>query len=464
MQDLTDALDGTVTAEGTPEGTQVDIEAITQGKDSWVVEATATLGDDKATKRTTDPHWLAKDRDGNPFYGKTNERERHVELMERMTTDMEGELDDLAAEVDFANEPRLLELFADLADDIEPKASEAPYPNPTPDIRSVFSDLDLEAQEVTMDVSWSPNTGTTRRRIRWNSKASRLLQTAVREAGDVVEFLIGIALGDSYAGVDVRDFKNPEHEASWDYKVDGKRENMNWIKDRFRAETCLVPTQDPEGAWSLFVPDVFSVWTDGLTQPGFHVGRGWWHDPPSDEDTVPGWRYHDAGGEMRHVVGMMVLVCMALACGGAGSTDDEPPEAPVDEGAEEDGEDEAEQGEGEGDDGEASYDAAMDAVRTIYDRYQTDDAPTRKDLPLSKDLIRLWKKHRDAVTFDPVIDAQDYDISEIEVERDGDDVVVTFRNFDQDKEIRWVMVEEDGAWVAQDIRSKDWSLQEMLSK
>lgn len=170
---------------------------------------------------------------------------------------------------------------------------------------------------------------------------------------------------------------------------------------------------------------------------------------------------------MRHAVGMMALVGMALACGGAGGAEEEdaPLEAPVDGEAPAADEDEAGEGEGEGDGEEGGEgDAAVDAVRVVYDRYQTDDSPTRKDLPLSSDLIQLWKKHRDAVDFDPVIDGQDYEVSEIEATRDGDDVVVRFKNFDEDVEIRWVMIEEGGSWVATDIRSKEWSLRELLEK
>ena len=108
-------------------------------------------------------------------------------------------------------------------------------------------------------------------------------------------------------------------------------------------------------------------------------------------------------------------------------------------------------------------DARLVEVRAIYERYLADDPPRREDLPLSKRLRASWTTHNEDVDFDPIIDAQDYALTNIEVTLDGDEVVARFTNGGETREVRWVMVQDEGRWVIDDLRTARWSLATLTS-
>ena len=74
--------------------------------------------------------------------------------------------------------------------------------------------------------------------------------------------------------------------------------------------------------------------------------------------------------------------------------------------------------------------------------------------------------------FDVFVDAQDWDLSEVSIgapQVSGDTAVVdaSFRNFDEQRTLRYLFVNEDGAWLIDDIVSESadfsWSLTGLLA-
>jgi hypothetical protein len=77
-----------------------------------------------------------------------------------------------------------------------------------------------------------------------------------------------------------------------------------------------------------------------------------------------------------------------------------------------------------------------------------------------------------AIDFDPVVDAQDFDVSKVEVGAAGiagdyASADVTFNNFGEPKTISYDLVKEDGSWKVDDISRADgeypWRLSEIFA-
>ena len=74
--------------------------------------------------------------------------------------------------------------------------------------------------------------------------------------------------------------------------------------------------------------------------------------------------------------------------------------------------------------------------------------------------------------FDVFVDAQDWDLSEVSISKpevSGETAVVdaSFRNFDEQRTLRYLFVNEDGSWLIDDIVSESvdypWSLTAILA-
>lgn len=118
-------------------------------------------------------------------------------------------------------------------------------------------------------------------------------------------------------------------------------------------------------------------------------------------------------------------------------------------------------------------------IRPLYDRYLTEGAqfPSFRDqAPWSAD---LWSKldaaikrapDEPVIDFDPLIGAQDFQISNLNVTTDSlvpnSHAVVRahFTNINRDTEIVYDMVWEGGAWRVDNIRGTDFDLRQIASQ
>lgn len=119
--------------------------------------------------------------------------------------------------------------------------------------------------------------------------------------------------------------------------------------------------------------------------------------------------------------------------------------------------------------------AAMEApVRAIYARY----ASTQKPEPLYRwaafsSGLRPLMEMQSAVgrradtpvlDFDPVVDAQDFELGPVAYEAASSAVIARFQNLGQPKIVVYDLVQEDGAWKIANIRAPgSWDLVEKLS-
>lgn len=114
-------------------------------------------------------------------------------------------------------------------------------------------------------------------------------------------------------------------------------------------------------------------------------------------------------------------------------------------------------------------DARLASVLAVYRAYEADRPPEISALPWTRDLIARVEADRSGgeigqLGFDPVIDGQDFEVRRPTVSLDADGrVVARFENFGQPVEVRWLMVEERGAWLADDLIGAEWRLREILT-
>ncbi len=92
---------------------------------------------------------------------------------------------------------------------------------------------------------------------------------------------------------------------------------------------------------------------------------------------------------------------------------------------------------------------------------------------LSRPLVRLVTANRRRLDFDPIVNGQDYEITDLHVTPKGGtekDAVaeVTFKNFGEPVTLTYDLVLQDSAWRIDNIVSKDkdapWILTELLGK
>lgn len=116
-------------------------------------------------------------------------------------------------------------------------------------------------------------------------------------------------------------------------------------------------------------------------------------------------------------------------------------------------------------------------VAYAYEAYESDDAPRIDHTELySPSLAALFEANAErspeGIGFDPFINAQAYDIEELQVHEpaiDGDraTVVATFKNMGEPQEVRFTMVRRAEGWKIDDIESTagdfHWRLSELLA-
>lgn len=120
------------------------------------------------------------------------------------------------------------------------------------------------------------------------------------------------------------------------------------------------------------------------------------------------------------------------------------------------------------------------AIRPLYDRYMTDGAQFpdfRNQAPWSADLWRQLEAmtqrsealNEPILDFDPLIDAQDYQLSDLNVrtesvvENSHATVRAAFTNIGRPTEMVYDLVWEDGAWRVDNIRTATWDLRQIAA-
>lgn len=156
------------------------------------------------------------------------------------------------------------------------------------------------------------------------------------------------------------------------------------------------------------------------------------------------------------------FVIAAAAALAACSRPNEKTEAPAGEGA-----------------GRAITDPAM-VIRQLYDPYLTEGAtfPSfREQAPWSNELWALLEAmtarsqaiNEPILDFDPLIDAQDYQLTNLNVATDGmveashATVRASFQNAGQPAEVLYDMVWEDDRWKVNNIRTAAWDLRQIAA-
>lgn len=119
-------------------------------------------------------------------------------------------------------------------------------------------------------------------------------------------------------------------------------------------------------------------------------------------------------------------------------------------------------------------------IRQVYEPYLTEGAtfpPFREQAPWSNDLwvqldamsARSQAAGEPILDFDPLIDAQDYDLDNINVTTDGivegSHAVVraSFTNLGQPNEVIYDLVWEDDRWKVDNIRTANWDLRQIAA-
>lgn len=120
-----------------------------------------------------------------------------------------------------------------------------------------------------------------------------------------------------------------------------------------------------------------------------------------------------------------------------------------------------------------------DLIDALYAPYLGDGDTSQRDAFFADGLTRLYAVDAEksqgevgAIGFDPVINGQDWDISDLQVgdaEIDGQSAVVTvhFDNFSTPVTLRYSLIDEDGNWQVDDIESIEgdspWTLSEIFA-
>lgn len=118
-------------------------------------------------------------------------------------------------------------------------------------------------------------------------------------------------------------------------------------------------------------------------------------------------------------------------------------------------------------------------IEALYAPYLAESETIEHDVFFSDDLTRLYEVDAQqsqgevgAIDFDPVINGQDWDITDLRVgEADISEqsavVTVRFRNFAQPVTLRYGLIREGGNWQVDDIESIEgenrWTLSEIFA-
>lgn len=121
-----------------------------------------------------------------------------------------------------------------------------------------------------------------------------------------------------------------------------------------------------------------------------------------------------------------------------------------------------------------------EVVRAVYAPYFVENGPIphlREQAPWSADMgaridamiARAQAAEEPVVDFDPIINAQDYQLTALAVTTDGvvenSHAVVRahFSNMGHEEEILYDMVWEGGAWKVDNLRQANWDLRQVLA-
>jgi hypothetical protein len=120
------------------------------------------------------------------------------------------------------------------------------------------------------------------------------------------------------------------------------------------------------------------------------------------------------------------------------------------------------------------------AIQPVYDPYLTEGATFpefREQAPWSTDLwvqleamsARSQAMGEPILDFDPLIDAQDYQLSDLNVTTDAvvenshATVRASFNNNGQPAEVLYDLIWENGAWRVDNIRTSNWDLRQIAA-
>lgn len=121
----------------------------------------------------------------------------------------------------------------------------------------------------------------------------------------------------------------------------------------------------------------------------------------------------------------------------------------------------------------------VSTVQALYAPYEAGLNPSdlRRGVPWTDEMKTLFeeadaraeKLDAQAIDFDPIIDGQDYEITDLAVEAqgapaDGRAVVdARFKNFGDDVKVTFDLAEAGGGWRVDNIRTEAWNLRELLA-
>lgn len=113
-----------------------------------------------------------------------------------------------------------------------------------------------------------------------------------------------------------------------------------------------------------------------------------------------------------------------------------------------------------------SYDTPDALIEAFYQPYFSGDFPENESQFRSAELQGLYDNDAEitpegemgAISFDPYIDGQDYDLTDFEIGAAGiagdyASVDVTFKNFGEPRSLTYELVLEDGGWKIDDVVS-----------
>lgn len=120
-------------------------------------------------------------------------------------------------------------------------------------------------------------------------------------------------------------------------------------------------------------------------------------------------------------------------------------------------------------------------VEALYEPYLENRTagPLRESAPLTEELRALMRRAEEAsnasgepmaaVDFNPIIDGQDWELSDVSVElvappADGRaQVRANFQNFGEDVALTYDLRDQDGGWRIDNISGKNWTLRQLLA-
>lgn len=123
-----------------------------------------------------------------------------------------------------------------------------------------------------------------------------------------------------------------------------------------------------------------------------------------------------------------------------------------------------------------AFDTPEALIEALYEPYLAGEIPNDQLGFFSSDTRVAWESLMEeddyGLGFDPVVDGQDFDITEIAVSEPeaagkGVEVVAEFENFGEPRVMIYTLVEEEEGWLVHDIEGmhgEGWRLRELLGE